>query len=302
MRLARYYLGRVLKHGLLDVEKIIQAILDPPFVPRGKFEYTFTHARDMVSNEHRIIYARLAKYSPVGEARVVEKEGLTEETTEVPNLLIASSPFVFFPDDGFIAYQHVSGVLEHSQFEKAFVDVVISKYKKFFVYCAIEPISDLMSFIRKLAALDQILEIDATVHPPNPLFGPRWKSLRDYMRRRNADEVRIREKSGTKGGLATGIPDVLDAVRTDTIQSPLEPDGEVVDEHLPIGDAAVLMAVDGYGKATIRGLKITKTIVIQTQETQQSFAFEKDPSAEDLSHKARDIREEIAKKRGLQHP
>ena len=40
MRLARYYLGRVLKHGLLD----------------------------MVSNDHRIIYARLAKYSPVGEA------------------------------------------------------------------------------------------------------------------------------------------------------------------------------------------------------------------------------------------
>ncbi len=121
MSKAKYFLGRVIKLGVLSDELIVQSILEPETVLRGNHEFTFTEGREVeLENGSIAVYGRLAKYSPKGEAIIVQTEEHREETAEIPNLLVASSPFVYLPEFSGLAYQHIWNFLEKSQFEKLF--------------------------------------------------------------------------------------------------------------------------------------------------------------------------------------
>lgn len=98
MRQSKYFLGRVIKLGLQTNEMVVNAILEPATVVRGEYEFTFTRGNKLrLENGSTAIYGRLAKYSPEGEATVVQPEEHREEKEEIPNLLVASSPFVYLP-------------------------------------------------------------------------------------------------------------------------------------------------------------------------------------------------------------
>ena len=81
--------------------------------------------------------------------------------------------------------------------------------------------------------------IAAKVHPPNPLFGRLWENLDEYVKRRKAQEVSIREATTNPQGLATQLAILIARILEDSRYQPNTPPD--------ITDAAMLMAADGYG-------------------------------------------------------
>jgi len=298
---ARYYLGRVHKAGHLDQEGLIGAIVNAVSIERRNFNFTFTDAKVFGNKDSpNFIFARLAKYNPRAAVDVVRQEDHKEATANIDNLIDASSPFVFIPRFSGIAYQHISGRLEKDVFERAFSGLISKKYDNFFVSCEIEPITDLRTFIARLSKLEAVKRLQATVKPPNPLFGVCWASLKDYLISRNLEEVSVKEEAQPKGGINTNIQKIAEIMiqgegRIDEVKKLLEPYMQ------GIGDAAVLMAADGYGKARIEGVEDKKTVIIHTRENQKSFVFGKEPTPDELYERAFAELQAINDERYLDH-
>jgi len=297
---SRFYMSRVIKIGELTTEKIISAIANSPSIQIRGNRYMFTNFQQFGPIEKPLgVFARLAKYKSVGEVDVVRTEMHAVGSESVANLIDASSPFVYLPEFSGVAYKHVWNQLPQEQFERAFCGLIEESQQKFFVQCQLEPITDLRTFVTRLARLDRITMLQATVRPPNPLFGPCWKSLSDYIKKRDLDTVQIREESAT--GISTNVQQIAHAIETRSDSAPIllgmmEPllDG--------VGDAALLMAADGYGRARVIGVEETRTVTIRTSDNQKSFMVANELSPEELYATAYAQFSQISKDRYLEHP
>ncbi len=298
---ARYYLGRVHKIGQLDQDRLISAIVNAVSVERRNYNYTFTDTKVFGNKDDpSYVFSRLAKYRPRAAVDIVRPEEHKEATADIENMIDASSPFVFIPRFSGIAYQHISGRLEKDVFERSFSELISKKYDDFFVSCEIEPITDLRTFVARLSRLEAVRRLQATVKPPNPLFGLCWASLKEYMKSRNLEVVTVKEEAQPKGGINTNIQQIAEIMlqgqgRIDDVKKLLEPYMQ------GIGDAAVLMAADGYGKAKIEGVEDEKTVIIHTRENQKSFVFDKEPTPDELYERAFAELKSINDERYLDH-
>lgn len=213
-------------------------------------------------------------------------------------MIDAASPFVYVPQFSGIAYRHIWNALPSDQFERVFKELVERKYDKFFIGCDIEPITDFRTFVARLSRLERITELQANVISPNPLFGPCWESLAAYLRQRHLEEVQIKEQAAA--GIRTQLKEIAGAAlreaAADTWQQLMEPllDG--------VGDAALLMAADGYGRGRVRGLEHGKDVVVRTSDNQKSFLFDSDPNPVRLFEYAYDQLRRNAEEQGLKHP
>lgn len=295
MKDGSYYIGRVLKLGTLNQELLLGALRRPVSVKYRTNAWTIT---DVLESEPpgRFIFGRLSKYAPEGEVGVVDEVSRSEKKRAEPNLLMASSPFLYIPEHSGIAFLSVSGHIEPQVFRRRFSQIVEAAYSQFFVQCAIDLISDLKTFAAKISALDGIFKIEARVSPPNPLFGPLWKSLKDYLAQRNADKMTLIEDAPVSETLDTQLPDL---VRRAAEQSP----GVVYDpeRQVPIGDAAILMSADGYGVGKIRGRLKGEVVVIKTSETAMTIAFSKDPDPSSLFAYVLEVFVRIQRERHMEH-
>jgi hypothetical protein len=295
--LARYYLGRVLKRGDLSSENIALAMRESVTIEYRGTLYSFVDYQEFGSRDDRGYYAKLAKYKQRGAVEVVREEQHASAEAPVRNLIDAASPFVYLPAFSGIAYRHIWNAFPKNRFEKVFRQIVESKFDKFFVGCDIEPVTDLRTFVMRLSKLDHITELDAKVLPPNPLFGPCWKSLGEYVKKRKLEEVQIKEEA--QAGIETRLKEIATAVLAD------HPSGEMVALMEPlmggIGDAALLMAADGYGRAKVRGKEQDRDIVIRTSENQKSFMFEPESDPEGLVEEARSAFSRVSEEQGLKH-
>lgn len=291
-----YYAGRVLKLGTLDQKMLMAALRNPASVLRRGNAWTFIDIDEYNQSGHHYIFGRLSKYAPEGEVGVVDESTRSEKKQIEPNLLVASSPFVYIPEHSGIAFLHVSNNIEVPTFIRRFSEVIEETHQGFFVDCDIELVSDLKTFAAKLASLDGIFKIDARVSPPNPLFSPLWKPLEQYLRDRNTDRMTIVEDAPGSEALHTDLPKIVEAAAEQTESEPFTPD-----EPLAIGDAAILMAADGYGSGTIRGKRDDETVVIKTSETALNFTFDKIPEPFELYTKALAIFTKIQEQRHMEH-
>ncbi len=296
---ARYYLGRVLKRAEMTADKLAAAVREPVTVEYRGTRYSFIDFEAIgPSAEATGFYAKLVKYKQQGAVTVVHEELHASQSTEVANLIDAASPFVYVPQFSGIAYRHIWNALPSDQFERVFKELVETKYGKFFIGCDVEPITDFRTFVARLSRLDRITELQASVTPPNPLFGPCWESLAEYLRKRRLEEVQIREHS--EAGIQTRLKEIAAAAlreaAANTWQQMMEPllDG--------VGDAALLMAADGYGRGRVRGLEHGKDVVVRTSDNQKSFLFDSDPNPGRLFEYAYDQLKRNAEEQGLKHP
>lgn len=296
---ARYYLGRVLKRGELTPEKLAAAVREPMTVEYRGTRYSFIDFEPIgASAEAAGFYAKLVKYKQQGAVTVVHEELHASKSAEVTNLIDAASPFVYVPQFSGIAYRHIWNALPSDQFERVFKELVERKYDKFFIGCDVEPITDFRTFVTRLSRLERITELQASVIPPNPLFGPCWESLAEYLRQRRLEELQIKEEAAA--GIRTQLKEIAAAALRDAAaedwQQLMEPllDG--------VGDAALLMAADGYGRGRVRGLEHGKDIVVRTSENQKSFLFDGDPNPARLFEYAYDQLKRNAEEQGLKHP
>lgn len=296
---AKYYLGRIQKRGELTAAKIAEAMREPETIEYRGTRYSFIDFQTFgLPGNETGFYAKIAKYRQLGAVEVVHEARHASAAAEVPNLIDVASPFVYLPGFSGIAYRHIWNAFPSEQFEKVFRDLVEAKYQKFFVGCDVEPIADLRTFVTRLAGLDRITELQATVFPPNPLFGPCWKSLSEYLRKRKLKEAVIKEE-GIQG-IETKLPEIAAAILSD------KPAAEIVELMEPLldglGDAALLMAADGYGRARVKGSERGRDVIIRTSENQKSFLFEGDPHPSLLFEQAFDAFRKINDERGLEHP
>lgn len=293
---AIYYLGRVIKVGNLESRDVINAILEPkPIIRRGNC-WSFFDAELHENNGVEFIYAKLSKYNPEGEVVIADIDTNKEVKRPEPNLRIASSPFVYIPSVSGIAFARVPNSIEENQFIRSFKDIIQLKYDSFFVECDIKFITDLRTFSEKLLSLDGIYSISANLRPPNPLFGPLWESLKEYIKERRSEKMIIREESNENKPLNTELPTHIQKMVEQTEDHPYEPD-----EKLPIGDEAILMSADGYGSGIIKGKKQHERIVIKTSETKKNFEYTKEPNPIELFEKAYEIFKRIERDRHMEH-
>jgi len=295
-RRGTYYLGRVLKFGELNAERLAQAILNPTPIVRGKHAWTFIASQEYKDRHRNFVFGKLSKYSPDAQVKVVEPALKAEIIRGEPNLSIATSPFIYIPEYSGIAFLHIAPHIKQNTFVKKFCELVEESAGGFFVSCQIELISDLRTFAAKLQLLDGIFEISADVHPPNPLWGPLWMPLKDYIASRRAQTMSIKEEATGEIPLATDLTKHVIAAAEQTPDRPYLPKTE-----LPIGDAAILMAADGYGDGLVKGRQGDQFIIIRTAETVRNIGFEREPDPIKLYDVVAKIFEEMEKQRHMEH-
>ena len=290
-----YYLGRVVKTGVLDTDHVKAALRSPDSVTRYGSAWTFVDIQELTDGRSAYFFGRLVKYDPKGEVSVVDPENRTEVRQSEPNMTIASSPFVYVPEYQGLAFLHVSNQIEYSAFMNRWAEVINASHHQILAECAVDPIADLRSFVRKLQSLDGIYRVSASVSPPNPMFGPLWEELKKYLEQRRTDRMKVEEDSGQGTPIDTDLANHVQGILEQTEDRPYEPD------PLPIGDAAILMAADGYGKGYVRGKQGEDFIIIRTSETVRNFSFLRDPEPEDLYRKTVEILERIREERHMEH-
>src|SRR5262249_55083065 len=283
-----YYLGRVIKLGVLDDETIIHSLLNPAEVRATNNEWTVVEAKHLASKGHSYVFGKLAKYKPTGTVDVIDKQRHQSVTREQPNLLIASSPFVYLPAFSGVAHLYVANQIENSVFEKRFAEIIETSRGKFFVECSVEPVGDLEGFIAKVIRLEAITEISARVNPPNPLYGPLWGLLGEYLKKRKAVSLAIDEALQPDTALNTKLVDHLQSKQ----------EGASVSRT---ADAAILMAIDGYGKGAVKGRRGRRRIVVKTMATVKNFSFTREPEPEELYERAAEAFQAINYERRLKH-
>lgn len=292
MKRGRYYLGRVVKINL-DQERLMNAIVSAPTITLGKFDWTITDIEDNRREDFPYVFGKLSKYAKDGHAKVIDEVGKLQINTDVPNLLEASSPFVYLPECSGIAFLHVWNGIQEDVFPRRFKSVIEAAFDGFMVACDVEPISDYRAFTSRLKKLSKFTEFSATVYPPNPLFGRLWGSLNEYIASRNASEVAVKEQSTKPAGLNSKIIELMDRIMS-------SPDYEPNDTPA-IGDAAILMAADGYGRGKVVGIESGDEVVIKTSDTQKSFLHDKEPEPSELAVKAKYQLDKVSDERDMKH-
>lgn len=292
-RRGTYYLSRIIKIGEhLTQDALIEAIKNSSKVKQGNYNWTITDVVTGFDGDYPYIFGNLSKYNEEREVKLIDEIGKVQVNAVAQDLLKASTPFVYLPDFSGIAYMHVWNDIEFEVFPNRFEEIIKSYYDGFFVDCKLDPISDLRKFLDKLIAIDKITEINAKVHPTNPLFGRLWSDLDDYVKRRNADVLEVHEKSNS--GLKTRIKDLIKGILKDNSWKPAK--------KADLTDAAILMAADGYGIGSATGIDNGNEVEVHTSKTRKTFLFHKNPEPHLLAKKARIIFNKISIERDMKHP
>jgi hypothetical protein len=289
-------LGHIVKMGHLSSEMIVKAIFNPKPVTWWNSAWSFFDAQLFTKNEVNFILAKLSKFNPEGTVIISDPRTKQEVVQAEPNLRIASSVFIYIPEVSGIAFTKAYNHIDQFHFIHEFASIIKNTYDDFFVECDIHLITDLHTFAEKLMSLKGIYKISAKVNPPNPLFSPLWEPLKDYIKSRNSAKMIIREDAGADKPLNTNLPEHVMAVANQTSEVPYEPK-----TPLAIGDAAILMAADGYGTGTVRGIRENDMVVIKTSDTVRNFDFDRVPDPQELFDVAYDIFKRIEKDRHMEH-
>lgn len=286
-----YYAGRVIKLGNLTSTKLIDALEDVKPIIERKIGWTIID----VENYNGFVVGVLAKYNPESEINIVDIASHSEKQQIQQNMIVAKSPFIYIPEYSGIVFQKVSGHVEPYTFSKKFPKIIKETFDNFFTDCDVELITDIRSFSKKLSSLKGIHKISAKVNPPNPLFGPLWGPLKDYLKKRKAENFKIEEVAKTNETIESKIPQYIDLIDKGKA-FPQEGKFEI-----DLSDAAILMAADGYGEGIVEGKVGNKIITIKTSETVRNFVFDKIPIPEELYAKSVEIFIRINKERHMRH-
>lgn len=292
-RKGRYYLSRVVKLGLLNQDTLMAAIADSATVNLGKFTWAITDVHDGRKAKAPFIFGKLSKYSRKGHVKKVDEEKKIQRDELTPNLLVASAPFIYLPQFSGLAYLHVWNEIQADVFPSRFKTIIEQTHEQMFVECIVEAVSDYREFASRLKELDLVQGITARVNPPNPLFGHLWRSLKEYIKERNADEIRIQESREGGKGLNTRIVELVESVGEGSAQLQIESPS--------LTDAAILMAADGYGYGKVTGPIDGVEATVRTSDAQHSFPFAKEPEPAALAAEAHAKFAKISKDRKMKH-
>lgn len=297
IRRGRYLLSRVVKINLTQND-LMDAICNPSIIKVRNHNWTLTDIVDARHDEKLpFIFGRLVKYAD-DELDVVDEHKHKQSQSKTENLVKASSPFVYLPEFSGICFLHVYNGIQSDVFPRRFKSIIEDsrnlKFNDLLIECDVDAITDYAAFRKKITSIKKVVEINVTVSPPNPLFGWLWKSLKQFLEERRTTTLKINEESEKKEGLKTQIPEIMKRLEAnDFFQTNME---------IPLPDAALLMAADGYGKGKIIGENSEKEIIeVKTEDAQKSFLFEKNSEPIKLARRAQEEFLKINDERKMEH-
>lgn len=279
-----YFLGRVAKVGVISAESLIEAIVNSEKVKSREYEWMITDANHC-KGDFEYVYGNLSKYDPDGQASVVDERQKKTREDYVPNLAIASAPFVYIPEFSGIAYLRVWNKIDPAAFKAQFSAVISAYHQNMFAELHINDIDESHEFEKKVKRFTAISKIKCSINQPNPLYGDIWKHLKEHLIKRNSAELKIEETEKNSEGIKTNLTSF------DQIQN----------QEISISDAAICMALDGYGKGAITGICDGKTDTLMTGRTVVEFKHEKIPNPDELALEAYHLLKKVSDERGLKH-
>jgi hypothetical protein len=277
-RSARFFLSRITKGGTLDVDKVLEALRKSVSIESRQFAWTVVDVAEDTSTyrgtTYRYLSGKLVKYDPDAMVEVVDEASRKVRLQSEPNMQRAGSLFVYLPDEAVFGHRHLWNEIRARDFRNQLAELIVRYYQNFFVECELLPVADLTRFLTKLAQLEEVTELKARVTPPNPLFGVFWQDLKEYLEKRRLRKLTIGEASKQGVSLPTTAPEIARRIEADSVGNA---------SPAPIGDAAILMAADGYGTAEVTGRRGTETVVVKTTENAIQLKLEADVSPSELA-------------------
>lgn len=291
---ATYFISRLNKVGELSWDDVINALQNPTVVNARENSYTITNFTDQYYKEEKYYSGLLTKFKSEGTVKVLDFKSKQAIDRIEPDLIVATSQFLFLPQYASFVYQRIWNQIEMTTFSSRMREIILSSKDYFLVDCKLEPISDIKNFLDKMKRISVINEIKATVNPPNPLFGHLWESLEKYLKTRNLNELKLNEKAKNKP-INSRLLDLLMAINENKNLSTIDPN------DVGIGDAAILMSIDGYGSATIEGKSGQRFITIRTNQKSVQFHFPVGENLDDLYVESKKILDNINNQRYMSH-
>lgn len=106
----------------------------------------------------------------------------------------------------------------------------------------------------------------------------------------------IREEATIETPLNTELPQHVQNAANQTPETPYVPNAP-----LPVGDAAILMAADGYGNGMVKGIRRDEIITIKTSETIKNFSTDGEPPVAEVFRIAYAAFKQIERDRHMEH-
>ena len=117
---ASYFLSRIIKGGLLDVERVISAMREAGSVESRGFAWTIVDIEEGTTSYHkkpyRYLAGRLVKYDPDAFVEVVDEATRRTRLQSEPNMQRAASLFVYLPDEAIFGHKRVWNEIRATDF------------------------------------------------------------------------------------------------------------------------------------------------------------------------------------------
>jgi len=295
---AVFYIGRVNKIGF-DANRFIEALFAPIPLDDKKSNCIWNIVNVGKEDDTNCSYyfGKLNKANPNAKVIVMTKNYTEEMEKEEPDMVLCSSEFVYIPQYSGIVFRSIPSYIEPKRFVSVFDRIIENTLGNFFVDCQINLLDDLDSFFKKLNSFSAFSTVKVTVNPPNPLYGRFWKSLKEYLKKRNATELQIKE-TNENYNLKTLIQELIKVL--------LKNDKNEIEQFLKLNDislldAAILMSLDGYGNARIDGQVNGQHAFIKTHEKLMHFSLEQGFTAKEVFEKANEVFQRINNERHMEH-
>lgn len=225
-----------------------------PLASHG-FEWGFFEVQELESALGPVIYGYLVKYRLQSEEEVAlpAEQRLTDE--EALNRVRAKAPFFLHSKSGVIAYRPVGAQIHAETFRSRFCRLFEKGHEDLLVSAEIQSIQERLRLLQALRSFSSISRISISLHPSNPSNSRRWKRIDERIKDMNA--ASYREQFDAKPG-GPGLK--------------VDETSETVDK--------IVMADDGYGKASATGVIGSKVRTISTAASPlvARVLIEEDPS------------------------
>jgi len=259
-RAVRYYFGRLNvffpsedKYGF--VKKALSA--DLTYEKRG-YNWGFFDIQELESHLGLFFTGYLAKYKTEKEEEVadIDKHKIEDQTLE--NLIEAKARFFVHIDSGIIGFHPISNKIEIDQFCVVFAEIVEEAYAGFFVQAEIQLIEERVRIFEEIKKFNIIKHLGISLIPTNPTNIPEYREIDERLKRLRTSRYK-------------------ESYDTDDDERPLR-----IEEDEDI-NSKLKMAIDGYGKGEISGIKEGEVAKVKTGDNPVStFAPSDDAPLENI--------------------
>jgi len=206
----------------------------------------------------KFIYGELVKYKQLLEGEIVDEESDRIIESGLPKGVVAISKFFIHSKTMVVGYRPIKSRISEQQFKVFLAKLIAIGHENFFVDVEIDSVDEDVKIEDSLSIFQRIQRIITNVRPTNPSNRPVYRTLDERLRRLNATgeyrDLRASESGLNKDALAE-------------------------DEAF----MGVMLASDGYGKASIEGVAQNgKRLVVRTEDSPVTRRVTDSESPEDI--------------------